>query len=119
MSDGQELPTPPEQPEAPEAGPPTEPPLEAEREPFWGYTDLAVFAGAAVPCLLMGLGLVKLVVWAAGVKSPRAALVQLPAQAIGYVLLFGVLALMFHMYDRPLWRSLGWVRSPLAWGWAA
>ncbi|MDE3164802.1 MAG: CPBP family intramembrane metalloprotease [Acidobacteriota bacterium] len=97
---------------------PPAPPSAPEHEPFWSYIDLAVFAGAALPCLLLGLGLVKLVVWAAGVKSPRPALVQLPAQAIGYLLLFGVLALMFKLYDRPFWRSLGWVRAPLAPGWA-
>jgi membrane protease YdiL (CAAX protease family) len=119
MSDGGEWPPSPEQPGFAEEGPPPAAPQAAERDPFWGYVDLAVFAGAALPCLLAGLGLVKLVVWAAGVKSPRPALVQLPAQAMGYVLLFGVLALMFHLYGRPFWRSLGWVRPPMAWGWAA
>ena len=35
------------------------PPPEAEREPFWGYGDLMLFAGLTVPCLLLGVLLVR------------------------------------------------------------
>ncbi len=37
----------------PPAVPPPPPP---EREPFWGYTDVALFFGLAFPCLLIELG---------------------------------------------------------------
>lgn len=90
-----------------EPGPPPEPP--PERYPFWSYTDVLVFAGAALPCLLLGYGAVNLLVRIMGWKVPSQAAVLLPAQGLGYLLLFWVLSLMFRMYGRPFWRSLGWV----------
>ena len=33
----------------------------SERCPFWGYGDVFLFAGLAIPCMLLGYGLVKLV----------------------------------------------------------
>ena len=85
-----------------------------EREPFWSWVDVAVFVGATLPCLLLGFGSVKLLLWAFRWKPPSEALVVLPAQALGYVLMFGVLFLIFRTYDRPFWRSLGWVTPSLS-----
>jgi len=56
--------------EDPEAQPPLEP-LEAvaapppppERDPFWSYGDLLIFAGLAIPCMLLGFGVVKAAFW--------------------------------------------------------
>lgn len=90
-----------------------EPPPVREGEPFWGWVDVAVFVGSTLPCLLLGFGIVKLVMWVFRWKSPADALVVLPAQALGYLLLFGVLFLIFRTYDRPFWRSLGWVTPSL------
>jgi membrane protease YdiL (CAAX protease family) len=99
MSDEPQLPIEPEP--IPEVAP--------ERDPFWGYADVAVFAGSALPCLLLGYGIVKVVSWLFHWKAPSEAWVLLPAQALGYLLLFGVLFLIFRIYGRPFWRSLGWV----------
>jgi uncharacterized protein len=83
--------------------------LAPARDPFWGFVDVAVFVGAVLPCLLLGLGIVKVVFWALRWKPPSDALVVLPAQALGYLLLFVVLYMIFRTYGRPFWRSLGWV----------
>ena len=47
-------------PEPPERVPPPPPP---ERYPFWGYGDVLVFAGLAIPCMLLGFGVVKAAFW--------------------------------------------------------
>ena len=101
---------------APDPAPPEPvPPHPAgEGEPFWTYIDVAVFAGSALPCILLGVGIVKLFFWLLGWKTQDLALVAVPAQGIGYLLLFGVLYLMFRLYDRPFWRSLGWVVPQLS-----
>jgi hypothetical protein len=83
--------------------PPAPPP---ERDPFWTYFDLAVFAGLALPCILLGFGVVKFLFWAVHFRPQNKILELLPGQALGYLLLFGVLYAMFRMYHRPFWRSL-------------
>jgi membrane protease YdiL (CAAX protease family) len=88
---------------------PPPPPPPPEREPFWNYYDLVVFAGTAIPCILLGFGVVKLFFWLIGFKPANDAILLLPAQAMGYLLLFCVLFLIFRVYGRPFWRSLGWV----------
>jgi uncharacterized protein len=84
-------------------GPPPE-----ERYPFWGYMDLAVFAGMAIPCMLVGYALIEVVFWAFGLHPANRVIKLLPAQAIGYLLLFAVLYGIVHTYRRPFWESLGW-----------
>src|SRR5690349_23039107 len=108
MTDEPQLP--PDLPPAPpvEPAPVPEPP----REAFWSYVDLLVFAGAALPMLLLGFGVVRAVFWVFRWKADGALFI-LPAQTLGYVLLFGVLAVMFRMYGRPFWRSMGWVTPGL------
>ena len=99
----------------PEPAPPEPPPL-PEREPFWGYGDLLVFAGMAIPSMLLGFGLVKAGFWVFNVHPAVKTWELLGEQFAGYGLLFGVLMVLFRtQYDRPFWRSLGWVtpRLPL------
>lgn len=98
----------PPQPERPPEAPP-EPPSQPSREPFWSYTDLVIFLGLAIPSLLAGFEIVR------GVEllfhlRPRARMLELlPAQFLGYGLMFTGLLLVFRWhYGRPFWRSLGW-----------
>ncbi|HWQ53249.1 MAG TPA: type II CAAX endopeptidase family protein [Bryobacteraceae bacterium] len=96
--------TPP--PEASEAQPP------AERYPFWGYGDLLLFSGMAVPSMMAGAALVSAVVAALGLHIGNRVFVLLAAQFLGYLILFVLLWLLFRFqHGRPLWRSLGWVHS--------
>jgi uncharacterized protein len=109
-----------EQPLAPEPVPPgnsheeSSPlPPPPDRYPFWNYRDLAVFAGMAIPCMLAGFAIVALVLWLAGVHPANKLVELLPAQAIGYGLLFVVLYGIVRTYDRPFWPSLGWNPLPV------
>ena len=111
---------PPPPPEAgPEAPPPAlPPPPEPERYPFWSYGDLVLFAGLAIPCMLLGLGLVKLLLWVFHIHAAVRVVELLPEQFVGYVFLFWVLLLIFRLeYDRPFWASLAWTRTQLPWLW--
>ena len=60
MMEDPEAPAPPEALAQPG---PLEWPEPPERDPFWGYGDLLIFAGLTMPCLLLGLGMVK---WRSG-----------------------------------------------------
>jgi membrane protease YdiL (CAAX protease family) len=93
-------------PELPPAQPPEPPP---ERFPFWGYRDLFHFIGLAVASLIAGMLVVKLFLILLRIH-PRNDLIQLlPAQFLGYLLLFLCVRMMFRaQYDRPFWQSLGW-----------
>ncbi|MGD0777530.1 MAG: hypothetical protein ABSC05_32450, partial [Candidatus Solibacter sp.] len=42
---------------------PLPPPPPPERDPFWSYADLLIFAGLTIPCMLLGIGAVKAVFW--------------------------------------------------------
>jgi membrane protease YdiL (CAAX protease family) len=100
-------------PEAPAPEAPPEPrPPEPERDPFWGYLDLLVFAGLAIPSMVIGWAVV-----AAGMflfrHAPRVTEL-LVEQFLGYGILFGGLLLIFRLqYERPFWRSLGWTRASM------
>jgi membrane protease YdiL (CAAX protease family) len=102
--------------------PPAEPapplPAEPEREPFWGYSDLFLFAGLAIPCMLLGWALVKGAMLLFHVRAGVRVAELLPEQFLGYAILFGALAVIFRLqYGRPFWRSLGWksARIPFLW----
>jgi membrane protease YdiL (CAAX protease family) len=90
---------------APEPLPPgPAPPAEG---PFWTYVDLAMFAGLAVPALILGAHLVRALTGAAptGNDAPR----LLAAQFLGYLGWFLCVWFLFRIkYDRPFWQSLGW-----------
>ena len=88
-----------------------------ERDPFWSYGDLLVFAGLAIPCMLLGFGLVKAAFWILHLH-PAVKTWELLAEpsSPAMALLFGTLLALFRLqYDRPFWRSLGWVATPLPW----
>jgi membrane protease YdiL (CAAX protease family) len=87
------------------------PAAQPERDPFWGYADVFLIAGLALPCMFLGWVLVRLAVhitrlhMASGVEAA-------PEMLLGYGLLFTALMVIFRVqYDRPLWRSLGWTWS--------
>jgi uncharacterized protein len=89
-----------------------------ERVPFWGYSDLFLLAGLSLPCMFAGLGLVRFVMWLLHLHAAAPANEQVPETLMGYLFLFGVLWLILRVqYDRPFWKSLGWVtpRLPFLW----
>ena len=91
--------------------PPAPPP---ERDPFWSYGDLLIFAGLAIPCMLLGFGAVKAAFWIFHLHPAVKTWELLAEQVAGYGLLFGMLVALFRVqYDRPFWRSLGWVTPGL------
>jgi uncharacterized protein len=85
------------------------------RKPFWGYSDVLMFLGMALPCMLIAFVVIP---WIARMNVKAHPWQLVPEQLVFYALLLGVLAAMFRLqYDQPLWQSLGWVpmRIPPAW----
>jgi len=96
-------------PPHPEAPPPEPPPPANADEPFWNYTDVLIFAGLAIPCLLLGVAFVKALEFLFHFQPGNRVIELLPAQFLGYALLFTALFLLFKwQYGRPFWRSLAW-----------
>ena len=88
---------------------------EPERDPFWSYTDVFMFAGMMLPCFLIAFVIFPRLAGFNPVAHPWQ---LVPEQSVFYALLGGILAALFRLqYDRPLWRSLGWIahRFSLAW----
>ncbi len=82
---------------------------EQERDPFWGYADVLLVAGLALPCMFAGFGIVRLAMWAAHLHGAAPGVEAVTEMLLGYALLFAALGLIFRVqYDRPFWRSLGW-----------
>jgi CAAX protease family protein len=95
-------------PFAPDA-PPCPLPAPPPREPFWGYSDLALFIGLAFPFLLLSWGLVKGTMALFHLQDASGAMEALAGQLIFYLLLFFALRMIFlAQYGRPFWQSLGW-----------
>jgi membrane protease YdiL (CAAX protease family) len=97
-----------------ESHPPvTAPPeMAPERYPFWSYADLVVFFGMAFPCLLTGELAVKAFLWGFHIHPHSLAFELVPAQFLGYGLLFFTLYLLLKVhYQRPFWPSLSWVAT--------
>jgi membrane protease YdiL (CAAX protease family) len=96
--------------QTPAAEPPPEtPPPRPERYPFWDYSDVLIFAGLAIPSLLAAELIVKGFLALTRLHPAVKVMELLPAQFLGYLLLFGGLWAIFHLkYDRPFWRSLSW-----------
>jgi hypothetical protein len=90
--------------------PPAWPPLPlSARDPAWGYSDLFLFVGMALPSMLVGALTVKAAMWALHLHTKLRAVELVPAQFLGYALLFGGLALLLRtQYNRPFWTSMGW-----------
>ncbi|HTC32139.1 MAG TPA: type II CAAX endopeptidase family protein [Bryobacteraceae bacterium] len=87
----------------PEPGNP-EPPISGE--PVFAYTDLLLFIGFCVPCLLIATLLVRATAYFLHTPKP---VVLLLVQAVWYFLAFGSVAVLFRLrYEQPFWRALGW-----------
>ena len=94
-----------EQPAVPAPAPPP------ERDPFWGYADVFLIAGLALPCMFFGVGVIWLFKSLTRLHI-HAGVAAVSEMLIGYALLFTILMLIFHIqYGRPFWRSLGWTWS--------
>ena len=88
------------------ASPPPIPPT-PPRDPFWGYSDVALFTGILIASSIAGIALVS--VAAPVLRLQNKVIAALAIQSLVYVLSFCGLALIFRaQYDRPFWRSLGW-----------
>jgi uncharacterized protein len=113
------LPLEPEKEPGPEPEiPPPPPPSEPKSYPFWTYGDLLLFAGLTIPCMLLGLGLVKFFLWAMHIRTTIRVMELLPEQLLGYLFLFCMLWLIFRLeYDRPFWASLAWTETRMPWLW--
>ena len=93
----------------------TPPPPKPERDPFWGYGDLLGFAGMLLPCFLIAFIALPKVARFDAQPAPWQLVLE---QTAFYALLTGVLAAMFRLqYDRPLWRSLGWMPHRVSTSW--
>jgi len=87
------------------------PAVQPERDPFWGYADVFLVAGLALPSMFVGWALVSLFISITHVHISHG-VEAVPEMLVGYGLLFTALAAIFRVqYDRPLWRSLGWTWS--------
>jgi uncharacterized protein len=95
---------------------PVELPPEPEREPFWTWRDVLLFAVGA-PLVIAGVAVLLLVVlkslhWPAG-----SALSLLGMQALLYVAAFGLLWLILMVrHSRSIWGALRWAVSPVTGG---
>jgi len=85
---------------------PSPQPTTQHPQPFWGYTDLLLFIGFCVPCLLIATLLVRAAAYF--LHTPKPAMLLL-VQAVWYFLAFGSVAVLFRLrYEQPFWRALGW-----------
>jgi membrane protease YdiL (CAAX protease family) len=97
---------------------PEGPPPEPERYPFWGYSDLLLFAGLVIPSMLTGWALVKTGMFLFHIHAALRVAELLSEQFLGYAILFGGLLLILRMqYQRPFWRSLAWTDASLPFLW--
>jgi membrane protease YdiL (CAAX protease family) len=101
-----------------EAEPPPAPPAPPERDPFWGYSDVFLFIGLAIPCMFLGWALIQGPLHLFHIHPAAHAAELLAEQLAGYLLLFCALRLIFRVqYDRPFWRSLGWTHMDVPFLW--
>lgn len=93
---------------APEITPP-EP--RATTYPFWGYQDLALLAGLAIPCFLVAMVLAQLMSMALPADLEQPAVAPLAAQFLAYGLWFTCLWALFRVrYQQSLREGLLWLR---------
>jgi hypothetical protein len=116
--------TPPPITPLPGAAPPgaplpiTPPAAEPEPFPFWGFADLFLLAGLAMPCMFAGWAVVRMAMSILRLHAATAAEEAVPEMLLGYGLLFSALMVIFRVqYDRPFWRSLGWTRARVPFLW--
>jgi len=81
----------------------------AREKPFWGYEELALFAGAVLPSLALAALLMRIGrALAPGVFQSTAAK-TLFFQSLFYILLLGALYLLISWrYGAPFWQSMRW-----------
>jgi membrane protease YdiL (CAAX protease family) len=85
------------------------PQLPPEREPFWSYSDLALFIGLSLPCILLSWGAMRGILALFRLKDASGAIEAVGGQLLFYVLLFFGLRMIFLAeYGKPFWESLGW-----------
>lgn len=78
------------------------------RVPVWGYEDLAVFLGAVLPSLAVGVGVIRVCKKLAPQTFSSQGFTQTVFQCVFYLLLMGVLRIILDWkYQAPFWRSLG------------
>lgn len=93
-------------PEAPGPAAPQPP----GRYPFWGYKDLILLFGLALPIMVVSALIVQIAALFVPGGRPLPAAVVLASQFLAYGLWFLILwALIRFRYGRPFWGSLGWV----------
>ncbi|MCE5308437.1 MAG: CPBP family intramembrane metalloprotease [Acidobacteriales bacterium] len=81
-----------------------------DRLPYWSYQDVLVLAGLALPAMILAKLLVDGAFRAFTSSAPGQVPQLLAAQFTGYALLLAALwALLRLRYDRPVWKSMGWV----------
>jgi hypothetical protein len=99
--------------------PAEEPPAPAsERYPFWTYVDLLLIAAMTLPCMALGILLVRGALWLFRVRPSLPVAELLPAQMLGYLFVFLAIAVMFRVqYGKPFWPSLAWRPVPLPFSW--
>ena len=89
------------------AAPPEAPP--PERYPVWGWTDLLFFIGLAIASMVFAMALASMIAWPLRLAPRDQVFVLVPAQFLGWLLLFlGTALLLRSRYGRPFWNSLGW-----------
>jgi hypothetical protein len=92
MMEDPEVPTPPLESALPLES--VQPPPPPQRDPFWSYSDLLIFLGLAIPCMLLGYGAVKAAFWIFHLHPAVKTWELLAEQFAGYGLLFGMLVML-------------------------
>lgn len=80
---------------------------EMQTKPFWGYLDLVLFIGAAVPALALSTGALLLLALTIGPPSRTASVLVMQFLAYGFWFL-ALYAIFRFRYRRPFWESLAW-----------
>lgn len=92
------------------AEPLIEAPSPPAREPFWGYTDLALVIGITFAFLVV-LALIALAVYRGDIPTTSPALILISNLAM-YLILYLAFRLVFGLrYRKPVFFSLGWRRA--------
>ncbi len=79
------------------------------KDPFWDYSDLALFIGLVLPSLLVTALAAKLL------ESAPKAVSLIVAQSVMYLVLFaGLYAILWIRHGQPVWEGLGFINSPVA-----
>jgi len=76
--------------------------------PFWGFGE--IFITAAV--FLVAQQFTAMLAYREAERYTKSGAFLLGVESIAYLAVFGVLALLFARYRRPLFASLAWIRQP-------